>query len=253
DTVHVWATEEVTLRLPVFVPAHAPLPILQATIALPTRLTSLKLFMMMRSLRLEIDRDSDGIRIRLRGNVLGRRHRAAHREGLCCRRAPGNAAPRIHRAAYSRAPYGAARTAGPRARGGRLRDAVVQKIRRDRGALKPALRSRDVRAGIEIDCDSRGAFSALDGNRARARERGRGIGDHGIVGPERERRGRGNRACLGDRGGDAQAPGAASGARQAARAAEQQRYQEASCRVFHYKAHATGSAQALLLNSLQTR
>src|SRR3989442_148626 len=48
--VHVWANEDVTLRLPVFNPAHAPLPILQATIALPTRLASLRLFMMMCSL-----------------------------------------------------------------------------------------------------------------------------------------------------------------------------------------------------------
>src|SRR5207302_1733187 len=57
---------------------------------------------------------------------------------------------------------------------------------------------------------------------------------HGLVGPEGERRGRENRACLGDRGGDAQAPGAASGERQAAHAAEQQREQDAFCSVFHH-------------------
>src|SRR5207302_11102694 len=101
--------------------------------------------------------------------------------------------------------------------------------------VEPATARRDGRGRVADGGDRRGGVGALDGLEPRGRERGRGIGDRGIVGPERERRGRGNRACLGDRGGDAQAPGAASGERQAARAAEQQRYQGAFCSLFHYE------------------
>src|SRR2546425_10482466 len=86
--------------------------------------------------------DGDDYRIRVGGvgrHILHRRNGAAYREGLRRSRAPGHAARRVDRAADRRAPYGAARTAGPRAGGGRLRDAVVQKIRRDRGALQPEI------------------------------------------------------------------------------------------------------------------
>src|SRR5437588_12362300 len=85
--------------------------------------------------------DGDDYRIRVGGigrHVLHRRNGAAYREGLRRGWAPGHAARRVDRAADRRAPYGAARTARPRGGGRGLRDAVVQKICRDRGALKPA-------------------------------------------------------------------------------------------------------------------
>src|SRR5438105_14235190 len=92
--------------------------------------------------------DGDDYRIRVGGigrHILHRRNGAAYGEGLRRGWAPGHAARRVDRAADRRAPYGAARTAGPRARGGRLRDAVVQKVCGDRAALHPALPARNVR------------------------------------------------------------------------------------------------------------
>src|SRR5438132_11055602 len=95
---------------------------------------------------LEVDGDDYRIRVgAIDRHVLRRRNGAAYREGLRRGCAPSHTARRVDRTAYRRAPHGAARTARPRARGGRLRDAVVQKIRDGRGAQNPARPSRKVR------------------------------------------------------------------------------------------------------------
>src|SRR2546427_9976666 len=65
--------------------------------------------------------DGDDYRIRVGGigrHVLHRRNGAAYPAVLRRSRAPGHAARRVDRAADRRAPHGAARTAGPRTRGG---------------------------------------------------------------------------------------------------------------------------------------
>src|SRR5205809_6867766 len=94
---------------------------------------------------LEVDGDDYRIRVGAIGrHVLRRRNGAAYPEGLRRGCAPGHAARRVDRAADRRAPYGAAGAARPRGGGLGLRNIVVQKIRRDRGALKPALDRKSV-------------------------------------------------------------------------------------------------------------
>src|SRR5438477_60941 len=115
---------------------------------------------------LEVDGDDYRIRVgAIDRHVLRRRNGAAYREGLRRSRAPGHAARRVDRAADRRAPYGAAGAARPRGGGRGLRNAVVE-IVAARAAEHLALRADRMSAGIEIDGDPRGAFSALDGYRA---------------------------------------------------------------------------------------
>src|SRR5438552_14923697 len=102
---------------------------------------------------LEVDGDDYRIRVGAVGrHILHRRNGAAYREGLRRSRAPGHAARRVDRAAYSRAPYGAAGAARPRGGGRGLRDAVVEKVRGHAGALQ-ALRGARIGAGTDDDGD----------------------------------------------------------------------------------------------------
>src|SRR5947208_12513033 len=113
---------------------------------------------------LEVDGDDYRIRVGAVGrHILHRRNGAAYREGLRHSRAPGHAARRVDRAADRRAPYGAAGAARPRGRGGRLRNAVVEKVAR-RPAAQPAVLGARVSGGSVVDGDDAGAFRALDGD-----------------------------------------------------------------------------------------
>src|SRR5207245_11322388 len=77
---------------------------------------------------LEVDGDDYRIRVGAVGrHILHRRNGAAYREGLRHSRAPGHAARRVDRAAYSRATGSAAGTARPRGGGGGGRGVEVEK------------------------------------------------------------------------------------------------------------------------------